>query len=130
MTAIVSLFAPAGAALILGAWLHYLALIPKERVPEVPIAHHAIMVLGSLLGIAGVALHPGVASALLTAVGLSGSVFWFYLFLQAALPDGEPSFSIGDPLPAFEALDGRGETVSSETLQGKRLLLKFFRGYW
>ena len=37
---------------------------------------------------------------------------------------------VGQAMPPFEALDRHGERFDSASLDGKPVLLKFFRGHW
>ena len=37
---------------------------------------------------------------------------------------------VGDALPSFTSTDDRGEPFDSASLQGKPVLMKFFRGHW
>jgi len=121
----------ASLALTTGAWLHYLALIPRERVPARPTAHQAAMVAALLLGAAAVlqsrADAPSIAIA---AVSMSLVAFFFYLLRQAPLPDGKLAVTVGDPLPLIEATSSDGERVLSTDWAGQRVLFKFFRGHW
>ena len=57
------------------------------------------------------------------------AMFWWVLDL-ADLPDGEPTFLVGEALPSFRATRPDGAAFSSDWMQGKRILLKFFRGHW
>lgn len=119
----------AGVALVLAAWLHYLALIPREKVPRRPTGHLAFMAAGCAL--AAVALrHPGAASiaAFATAVGLAG--FFVYLLAIATLPSPELAARVGEELPPLRAQTPEGEPFSSADIAGERVLVKLFRGHW
>lgn len=124
----------AGFTAILVAWLGYLARIPKEKVPVRPVGTLALLAVGVVL--VAVALGLGAKSGLsggVTAISASAgalALFFVYLLRQAPLPDGELVVSVGDRLPAFEALDGDNNRFDSATLAQKRILLKFFRGSW
>ncbi len=121
----------ASLALTMGAWLHYLALIPKERVPARPTAHRATLVAALLLG-AYAALGGGAdaASIIIAAASASLALFFFYLLGQAPLPDGKLVVAVGDPLPVIEAMSSDGERSRSTDWAGQRVLFKFFRGHW
>ena len=118
-----------GLAIIVISWMWYLALIPAERVPARPYLHAALMVVGMglcAIGAAELAIGPLI-------MGASGWLlggFFLYLLSVAALPDGELTVAIGDPLPAFTAADHRGQVIASSDWHGERVLLKFFRGHW
>ena len=123
------IFAALGLGLVFISWTWYLALIPAEKVPERPYLHAALMVIGMGLGALGAAKLATGAIVMAVSAWLLGG-FFLYLLSIAALPDGELTVSIGDPLPAFSAADHRGQIVASSDWQGKRVLLKFFRGQW
>lgn len=119
------------ALLVTAGWLHYLAAIPREKVPVDPRGHLMVMYGGMALGIAGAAMSMG--SPLAVALGgmsVGLGAFFRYLLAQAPVPDGRLVVSVGDALPAFTALDEHGHPFASERLAGKRLLFKFFRGSW
>lgn len=123
------IFAAVGLGLVLASWMWYLSLISAEKVPDRPYLHAALMVLGMVLSAVGTAeLATGAIVMAVSAWFLGG--FFFYLLSMAALPDGELTVSVGEPLPAFSAADHRGELIASDDWQGKRILLKFFRGQW
>ena len=91
--------------LVLGAWLHYLWLVPREAVPPKPNGHTTAMILGIALAVVG-ALMPsnlvlvlvgGVLALLTTAFG----VLFLWLLTQAQLPPGQPTFRVGEPLPCL-----------------------------
>ena len=126
------LLAIAGVSLVSLGWLHYLWLIPRERVPERPVAHLAAMVLGPLLSAAALAvagplfwLWVGLA---LASVGLGG--FFWVLMAFAPLPDGNIAVCVGEPLLDFTALDSTGAEVGPSDWRGRPVLFKFFRGHW
>ena len=120
-----------GLALVTAAWLHYLWLIPQERVPERPMAHGALMLVGVGVGIAATAMGtPWMSLALLLALTLPFTAGFFWLLAQAALPPQTPTVAVGDVLRPFEAHTGAGEPWSSEALGGKRVLLTVCRGHW
>jgi len=126
-------FALGAMALVLGGWLHYLAAIPKERVPARPRAHQATMATALLLAAAAVALGapgPDVASLVVALVATGLSLFFFYLLAQAPLPDGALAVAVGDALPLIELKDSDGRLGRSADWRGRRVLLKFFRGHW
>lgn len=128
------LVALAGLLVVTFAWLHYLASIPREKVPPRPGGHLVVFALGSLLGLLSVGLSvPGGAWAVplvLAVVAVGLAMFFVYLLRQAPLPDGRLAVSVGDPLPLIEAPAQDGRVRRSADLAGQRLLIKFFRGHW
>ena len=120
-----------GASLVVGGWLHYLWLIPREAVPERPRRHSAAMAVGLVVGcLAWFGGGGTLATVLLLFVTWPlAALFWWVLDL-ATLPDGAPTFSVGEALPAFQATRPDGSLFSSDGLEGKRVFLKFYRGHW
>ena len=47
---------------------------------------------------------------------------------EQVLPPG--AIRVGEPIPAFQAPDDRGELFDSARLRGKPVLIKFFRAHW
>ncbi len=130
------LVAATACALMLAAWLHYLWLIPQERVPERPVMHLSAMALAILGALLTPVLSVQMASewtvveAALELMAIGGASFFFYLMTQAPMPDGARTFNVGDPLPAFATQNHDGQQVRLEDFRGKRVLIKFYRGYW
>jgi hypothetical protein len=60
---------------------------------------------------------------------LMGS-FQLALGVFAGQSTQEPKIKLGEPLPAFSALDHTGQCFEVERLFGKPLMIKFFRGHW
>ena len=128
-----------GIALAIGVlvWLHYLKLIPEERVPKRPWLH----ILGILVSLVMMALSvvqyvaegdpaiPGPAVALWILISFLDGLFIFLLF-QARLPRGQLAVEVGGSLIPFTAQDQDGQAFDSASLRGQRTLLKFFRGHW
>ncbi len=127
-------FAGAGFATVLTSWVTYLATVPSGKVPLKPYGHLAAQALGAVLAAAGLstaitsggALLPTlVAAPALTLAGMFG-----YLYTQRATPVGRLRIAVGEPLRPFTALTPEGTTFDAKSLQGRRVLLKFFRGHW
>lgn len=117
----------AGFLVVLVGWVHYLWLIPQERVPARPRAHQLAMVVGSVAALLGV--HT-LGTAILAANAVAFGAFFLWLLTQAPMPDGTLVAEVGAVLPGFEALDHEGKPRSIEEWRGRPLLLKFFRGHW
>lgn len=127
-------FAGAGFATVLTSWVTYMATVPSGKVPLRPYGHLAAQALGAGLAVTGIAtavstggvLVPAlVASPALTLAGMFG-----YLYSQRATPIGHLRIAVGEPLRPFTALTPEGSTFDAASLQGRRVLLKFFRGHW
>ncbi len=127
-------FAGAGFATVLTSWVTYMATVPSGKVPLRPYGHLAAQAVGAGLAAAGIstaitsggALLPTlVAAPALTLAGMFG-----YLYSQRATPVGRLRIAVGEPLRPFTALTPEGTTFDAQSLQGRRVLLKFFRGHW
>jgi len=103
-------------------WLAYKVDIPKQTKP------FAIgWATGAALGLISVILFSGGAAAG-WAIALGG--LFFYFVTTGAQKVAEQHIAVGDKIPAFQALDDKGEMFDSAELAGHPLLLKFFRGHW
>lgn len=126
----------AALALMMGGWMHYLWLIPQERVPEEPVAHSTAMAAATGLGVLGLVFTTvwggglPVLEVSLQVSAVLGAAGFFYLMGQAPLPDTTPRFAVGSVLPPFSALTHEGVAFDASELRGHRVLLKFFRGHW
>lgn len=125
--------------LALFGWVHYLQLIPKEKVPSRPLFHTTLMVLSCLLAATYIILslrspqplHLGLVVASVLSFGVAA--FFLYLLTQAPLPDNKIKVSVGEPMLPVTGLDSAGQTHRldpSSGWTGQRLLFKFFRGHW
>jgi hypothetical protein len=109
-------------------WLLYLWLIPRERVPARPIAHAIGMIVA--IGLDLVGLREGGAAAIVSVLSIVLAGYFLYFLAVAKLPPGELAVGVGNPLPAFRAVDDTGERVESSAWARRRVLLKFFSGGW
>lgn len=127
-------FAGAGFATVLTSWVTYMATVPSGKVPLRPHGHLAAQTLGAGLAVAGIATAVSAGGALaptlLAAPALTLAGMFGYLYTQRATPVGRLRVAVGDPLRPFTALTPEGDTFDTSSLQGRRVLLKFFRGHW
>jgi peroxiredoxin len=119
-----------GLLMVLGAWLHYLWLIPQERVPREPTMWGRVMVAGVGLQIVAVPLALGLPTLLMLTAGGVLAVFFFYVLSQRHTPAGRLVLRVGDPMPPLRAVTASGEPWSSEAWAGHRVVFKLFRGQW
>ena len=88
------------------------------------------MIVGVCLGIAGLVQGAGLAGGILSTLAfLLGGMFVF-TWLISAQKGGSGTLQIGSPLISFSAPDHLGNSFDSNTLDGRPILLKFFRGHW
>lgn len=120
----------AGFLVVITGWLRYLASIPKNQVAERTNGSIALEVAGGGLAIAGVFLGAGPVWIVLGSFSILMSVFFLLLYTQRKTPVGDIEVEVGDRLLPFQCRDSEGERFHTESLVGRRILLKFFRGHW
>ena len=126
----------AGLIAVLVAWVTYLATIPSGKVPVRPIGAILLQMAGIGLGIAAIVWSfrdggaPGVAVIISAVFALMMGLTFFYLLSQRKTPIGDLKVEVGDALLPFAATASDGVRFHTDSLAGKRTLLKFFRGGW
>ena len=105
------------------------AAIREVAIPENRSVFVAAFLVAVLLGVAAFVFKTrwfGAVPALLAVfVGLLLPFTVFISPQRAAAP-----IQVGDTIPAFRALDAEGQVFDSARLDGKLLLIKFFRAHW
>ena len=109
------------------AWFWH---INRVAIPENRIVFIACFLVAFGLAIAGLVLRArwfAVVPALIAIV--IGGFFPFSMAIsrQEVATTG---IQVGQTIPHFEALDRNGERFDSASLQGKPVIMKFFRGHW
>ena len=91
---------------------------------------YAICVVGIGLGAAALTRNPGWIGGAMATIAIAGGLVWITLGLLAGQSKGEPNLILGEPLPAFSALDHENTLFEIESLRGHPVLIKLFRGHW
>jgi hypothetical protein len=126
----------AGFVVVMTAWVSYLATIPSGKVPARPVVAIMLQLAGILLAVSAVVWSfrdggsPGVAVIVPAIVALMMGSTFFYLLSLRKTPVGDLRVKVGDALLPFEATTSDGAVFHTDSLAGKRTLLKFFRGGW
>lgn len=126
----------AGFGAVLVAWGTYLATIPSGKVPVRPVGTIVLQLIGIGLGLTAVVWGfreggvPGAAVIIPAILALMMGATFFYLLSQRKTPIGDLKVSVGDALLPFGATASDGGIFDTDSLPGKRTLLKFFRGGW
>ncbi|AEF54377.1 peroxiredoxin family protein [Marinomonas posidonica] len=114
----------------------YFRTIPRGKVPKKVTGLATRLVLGVSASATGIILGAtGVSSAgwiVNLPAGLSiffGSIILYFLS-QRKTPLGDIKVKVGDKLLPFTATTSNGNDFSSDEFQGRRVLLKFYRGGW
>jgi peroxiredoxin len=112
----------------------YLRKMKKSKTPKKPIGLIISMLLGLCFGGYAVFLSNSTTELTLSGIILGFTVFiaamLSFLLLQKKAPLGDIKVKVGDLIIPFQADTFEGKTFSTQTLKGKRTLLKFFRGSW
>jgi hypothetical protein len=119
-----------GVLLVMGSTTWYFLTINKEKVPRSVAPYGGVLVVGGLAGVASLVLDPGVATGALFTLSGGMGVGLLYLLSLRTLPDGALTAQVGRPMPAFEAIDGQGQPFDLQSMKGRRLMVKVFRGSW
>jgi peroxiredoxin len=120
----------------LGGFIQYFRTIPRNKVPENPVALKFYSILGIVLAVSALYMGiPGSVGSVIAVIALSffplfmGS-FILWILTQRKTPIGDIKVKVGDTLLPFTATTSDGAVFNSEELRGKRTLLKFYRGGW
>jgi len=105
--------------------LAYAVALPENRAGFV-----GSMAVGVGLGIAGLTLGSGLAGGIFATLAILLGGLFVFTWLISAQKGGSGNLQIGSPLLAFSAPDHLGNNFDSSTLDGRPILLKFFRGHW
>jgi len=101
----------------------------RVAIPDDRTLFLSMWLLGAVIGVMALAQQPGFFSgslAVLAILGGAGILVLNYLAPQKA----DSPIEVGQPIPAFTAIDENGDTFDSISLNGSKVLLKFFRGHW
>src|SRR5690606_14491956 len=125
----------AGLALILAGVVAYAFRISRGDVAKGPVEVHVglhsrqALTLGSVAR-AVIGDAPGGRVFPISLTSLAFGAFLMVLHLQRRVPQGTLRVRVGDRLLPFDAHTPEGELFASDALEGRRVLLKFFRGEW
>ena len=124
-----------GLGSVLFGWGHYIATIPRDTVPRTPLVMFITQAAGIFFASASLVLGNRadslpVAVMIIAGLAIFMALFFFILFSQRNTPLGKIQVKVGSPMLGFESLDSAGISVASDDWRGRRILFKFFRGFW
>lgn len=125
-----------GFVVVMGTMFAYFSTIPRGIVPERITGLVLKLSFGMALAVAAIAYSvqvsgsAGAAVIAPSAVALMFGGFLLWLLSQRKTPVGELKVAVGDALLSFKATTSDGTGFHTDSLAGKRTLLKFFRGGW
>jgi FtsH-binding integral membrane protein len=120
---------------IVSGWGHYIATIPRDKVPRSPTIMLVTQPVGLIFAAVGLAFAIRAGSVpvgimLLCGFAIFMGLFFFVLYSQRSTPLGNLRVELGSPMLAFEGVDSAGNAISTDDWRGRRILLKFYRGLW
>jgi len=126
------LYAALGLVLLSGPMLFFLGKLFLTNVARTSAGlevYSFFIVLGTL--VLGFAFYTNDAETM-SGIGFLNGLLWFvYLKWYSVFPERlSPRLEVGKYLPILKFEDADGQTVSSETLLGKKNILMFYRGNW
>ena len=99
--------------------------IPRNRALYI-----AAWIAAAMLGIRALLGEPGWLGGVPATLGTLASLFFLFTVAIGRQRIGAGAIRVGDPIPAFSALDEHGRPFDSQRLAGRPALIKFFRGHW
>ncbi len=123
------LLAFAGTATALLAIVDYGLRVRSGDNPRVPIRSGLGLLAGTSLGLASLAAATP-APLPFSLTPLAVAAFALAIHAQRRVPTATIRVSVGDALIPFSATTPEGTRFHSDSLRGRRVLLKFFRGEW
>lgn len=124
------IFAIASLVISIAAWARWLKTALRQAVPDNLAGYGLAMVTGLGLGVAAFFNAPGIGGGLIAGVAMFMSLFWLLTAVAGKQKTNTPKIIVGQPLPAYTALNEDGSAFDSQSLNGAPYLLKFFRGHW
>ena len=119
-----------GLVVTVGSMMLWFSQADSVTLPENRILYIVAWIAGPALGIAAWVKKAGWLGriASLPAIVLGAFLLFTVSISEQILPPN--AIQVGDTLPAFAAVDDRGELFDSEALRGHPVLIKFFRAHW
>ena len=117
--------------LVIGRMVLYFRrlLVLKKGFNSRPILSELSVLIGFALAVWTVIISPSWVVTGLAVLPIILGGFVLYLFSQGGVPKGV-GVKVGQPAPAFSALDWDGGEFAYEAGQNDPMLLKFYRGHW
>lgn len=117
-------------AIVLATGVRWFQLVYAVALPRNRGAFLASMLLGVACAIAGLLQSPGIVGAILASLAIFLGSFFLFTWTISAQKGSSDALQPGQQLLHFSAPDHMGEVFDSNTLDGRPILLKFFRGHW
>lgn len=117
-------------AIVLATGWRWFQLVYAVALPENRGGFLASMLLGVACAIAALLQSPGIIGAILASLAIFLGSFFVFTWTISAQKGDSNALQPGQQLLHFSAPDHLGDMFDSNTLDGRPVLLKFFRGHW
>ena len=112
----------------------YMKKVKNNQAPKVPVALIISFIVSFYLGFYALELSEELSETIIVSIlfGLTtfAALFFSFILLNKNTPIGDIKVTVGDNILSFKSTDFTGKEFNSESLRGKRTLLKFYRGSW
>ena len=117
-------------SLLIGGIAIWMRLIGRVEIDTGRRLPSAMIVAALVLAVVALTQSPGLLGGILA--GLTATIGSIAILLQVLAPQSNqvPAVEVGQTLPAFTALDHEGKPFDLASLNGRPILMKFFRGHW
>ncbi|MEE3331957.1 MAG: hypothetical protein VX246_13910 [Myxococcota bacterium] len=105
-------------------------LVKHVKVDEQRWIVNSLLVGAAALAVLALTGEPGVLGGILAGFVLALSTVFFGLLALSGQSKQQPVIRVGAPIVDFTAPDHTGEPFTLSSLNGKPILMKFFRGHW
>jgi cytochrome oxidase Cu insertion factor (SCO1/SenC/PrrC family) len=119
-----------GFAIVFATGFRWFRLVYAVALPKNRIGFLASMAIGICFAVAGLWQGAGLVGGIFATLSILLGGFFVFTWSISKQIGGSGKFQPGLPLLAFSAPDHSGNTFDSSTLDGRPVLLKFFRGHW
>jgi hypothetical protein len=116
--------------LTLGAGTLWIRALKQVALPKNRLGFLATFLLAGALGVIALVQGAGWLGGAAAAFSILVALFFALTFAIGDQKVDAQAINVGDPLPAFTAIDEHGEIFNSVSLNGNPVLIKFFRGHW
>lgn len=102
----------------------------KVRVPLLPWGQVLLWLAGIALAISSFFLNVHLLLIVPVSLALAANILFFAVLFMSKLPAAAPAVEVGQRYIDFTATDSHGNPFTLSSMEGKPVLLKFFRGHW
>ena len=119
-----------GLTVVILNWAVWFKKAQSQAVPSSVMGFVLAMICGLALAGSAFAFQTSLLSIVIGTIALVLGVFWLASAAFGGQKTDAPKMIVGQPLPAFSALNEDGSTFHTSEMDGSPYLLKFFRGHW